>query len=57
MCKCFHCGKQAVVWESDFSFEEYYNEGEGIVHILHCCHCGAHIVYSVPDDPEEAENE
>jgi len=34
--ECFHCGHNTVIWQSDFSFEDYMVEGEGIVHVLHC---------------------
>ena len=45
---CFHCRSEAVVWDSDFDFEDYNFEGEGIVHVLHCSCCGAEILYKVP---------
>lgn len=47
MYKCFHCGG-TVCWDSDFDFEDYGYEGEGIVHICHCMNCGAEIEYDVP---------
>ena len=55
MYECFHCGARAVVWDADFSFEDYCLEGEGIVHHLHCANCGAEIEYfiSCEDDEEE----
>ena len=52
MYECFHCGKRAVVWDSDFSFDEMGYEGEGIVHICHCSECGAEIEYKVSLDWE-----
>lgn len=45
--QCFHCGSQSVVWQSDFSFEDYGMEGEGIIHVCHCANCGADIEYYV----------
>lgn len=33
--ECFHCGQQSVIWDSDFSFEDYCEEGEGIIHECH----------------------
>lgn len=59
MYQCFHCGKKAVIWDSDFSFSDlcYDLEGEdGIVHMCHCTHCGAEIEYRIPFDkePEDA---
>lgn len=49
--ECFHCLNRTVVWSSDFSFEDFGYEGEGIVHICHCTHCGAEIEYRVPIAP------
>ena len=46
--QCFHCGAQSVVWQSDFSFEDYGIEGEGIIHVCHCANCGSDIEYYVP---------
>ena len=60
MYECFHCGKRAVIWQSDFSFEDMCYEGEGIVHICHCSHCGAEIEYRIPlpsVDEEDEEDE
>jgi hypothetical protein len=51
--ECFHCGHRAVVWESDFTFEDYALEGEGTVHVCHCSHCGADIEYFCPAKLEE----
>lgn len=51
--ECFHCLRRTVVWQSDFDFEDCGLEGEGIVHILHCTHCGAEIQYNVPSEIEE----
>ena len=58
MYQCFHCGYPTVVWDADFSFEDYGEEGEGIIHECHCAHCGAMITYRIPlDDIEEEEEE
>lgn len=46
--QCFHCLHDGVVWDSDFSFEDYGYEGEGIIHVCHCTYCGAVIEYAVP---------
>lgn len=48
MYQCFHCGRYGVVWDSDFTFEDYGYEGEGFVHCCHCTHCGATIEYKIP---------
>ena len=57
--ECFHCCTRGVIWESDFDFEDFGYEGQGIVHICHCANCGAEIEYRVPipDDEEETDNE
>ena len=38
--RCWHCGKE-MVWGSDFSFEDYGREGEGIVSSFSCQNCPA----------------
>lgn len=48
MYECFHCGERSVVWDNDFSYEDYGYEGDGIVHECHCTHCGAMITYMIP---------
>jgi len=47
MYECFHCCTKGVVWCSDFSFEDFGYEGEGIVHICRCVNCGAEIEYRI----------
>lgn len=49
MYQCFHCGKIAVIWQSDFSFEDMGYEGNGIIHICHCTNCGAEIEYRIEE--------
>lgn len=55
MYECFHCCERAVIWDSDFMFEEVGREGNGIVHFCHCTKCGAEIEYyiSLDEDGEE----
>ena len=55
MYECFHCCQKAVVWDADFDFEDYGQEGEGIVHSCHCENCGAEILYFVPVGGEDDE--
>ena len=55
MYQCFHCLKNAVVWQTDYSFEDYDYPEEGIIHILVCSNCGAEITYEVPLNNEEGE--
>lgn len=54
MYECFHCGCKAVIWDADFSFEDYGLVGEGIIHHCHCTNCGAEIEYFI-EIPEEEE--
>ena len=55
MYQCFHCGNQSVIWDNDFSFEDFGYEGEGIVHCCHCTNCGAEIEYRIYLDEENDE--
>lgn len=55
MYQCFYCLANAVIWDSDFTFEDLGYEGEGIVHFCHCAHCGAEIEYRIPINNEEDE--
>lgn len=58
MYECFHYGAKAVIWDADFTFEDYCMEGEGIVHHCHCVNCGAEIEYFISlEDPEEKDDE
>ena len=53
MYQCFHCLTNGVCWDSDFSFEDYGMEGEGIVHVCHCSNCGAYIEYFISEEEED----
>ena len=57
MTQCFHCGHNSVIWDADFDFEDFCYEGQGIVHVCHCTHCGAEIEYRIriPDEEESDE--
>lgn len=55
MYECFNCGHISVIWDCDFSFEDYGLEGEGIVQVLHCTNCGARIEYYIGFDDDEEE--
>ena len=58
MYECFHCLSRSVIWDADFSFEDYGEDGDGIIHECHCCNCGARITYYVPiGTTEESEDE
>ena len=48
-----HCGEKAVIWDNDFSFEDFGMDGQGIVHCCHCTNCGADVYYYVKVDNDE----
>ena len=56
MYECFHCGRRAVYWCSDFDFADYGFEGEGIIHVCQCANCGADIEYIIKFSEEEDED-
>ena len=39
--------------DSDFDFEDYGYDGEGVVHICHCVNCGADIEYRIRTDNQD----
>ena len=55
MFECFHCLHRSLLWQSDFMFEDYGYEGNGIVQNLICTNCGAEVEYRVPLDEDEDE--
>lgn len=55
MFECFHCLTKSVIWDNDFSFEDFGYEGNGIVQICHCTHCGAEIEYKVPINNDSSD--
>lgn len=58
MYQCFHCLSNTLCWDSDYDFEDFGYEGEGIVQILHCTNCGAEVEYRISlEESEEDENE
>lgn len=42
--KCWHCNNK-LIWNNDFSYEDYGLEGEGIATVLTCSNeeCNAHV--------------
>ena len=46
---CLFCGDK-MQWESDFEYDEIYNEGDGIIRMFHCKKCGASAEYSKRED-------
>ena len=54
--ECFHCGRRAAVWQSDFNFEDYGFAGDGIVQVLECTNCGAEILYIIKTEEEKSDD-
>lgn len=57
MYECFHCLSRSVIWDADFTFEDFGYDGFGIVQMCHCANCGAEIEYRISFDEEEEEND
>lgn len=55
MYQCFHCLNNSLVWQSDYSFEDFGYDGEGIVHILICSKCNSEVEYRVPLNKENED--
>ena len=53
---CWLCGGE-LLWNSDFNYDEVYDEGEGIVSFLTCMECGAEVQVSLRTDNEEDQEE
>jgi DNA-directed RNA polymerase subunit RPC12/RpoP len=53
--QCFHCGRNAVIWDSDFTGDDAFANGDenGVVHFCHCTHCGAEIQYYIKGNKED----
>lgn len=51
--RCWFC-RGKLIWNNDFSFEDYNLEGEGIVTVLSCSECNATFegYLSLEDDEE-----
>lgn len=52
MFQCFHCLQQSLIWDSDYDFEDFGYEGDGIVQILHCANCGTEVEYRISNNKE-----
>lgn len=55
MYECFHCLSRSVIWQADFTGEEYGFDTDGIVHVCQCANCGAQITYFIPIEDEEEQ--
>lgn len=49
---CYNCGGP-VVWQNDFSFEDYGLLGEGTVHVYSCSNCNTNWEGYESDEEEE----
>lgn len=52
--RCFLCNGK-IMWESDFMFEEFGIEGDGIVHVCKCAKCGAEYEVYVPTEEGDSD--
>ena len=52
--KCLNCGSE-LIWQSDFDFEDYGMDGEGIVSVWECPSCGSTNICEIPCG-EQKEN-
>lgn len=48
--ECFMCKSSRISHDADFTFEDYGEEGIGIIHEYHCMDCGARITYRIAED-------
>lgn len=46
--KCIRCGEE-LCWQSDFSYEDYGFEDEGLITIYHCLLCDASYEIFLPE--------
>lgn len=54
---CWYC-RADMIWQSDFTYEDYGRQGEGMVAILLCSECNASAEFSISDEePEDKDNE
>jgi len=51
---CWFCGSD-MIWGSDFNFEDYGLEGEGVVATLTCSGCEAYAEYYSKPEEEDAK--
>ena len=59
MYECFHCGMYTVIWDCDYSFDDYGEPGNSIYQVCHCTNCGDEITYRIAfnsDGEERAES-
>jgi hypothetical protein len=51
---CWHC-KSSLRWCSDFDYEDYGLEGDGIVSTLMCDECGSEVIVYYADNRTSME--
>ena len=52
---CPNCNQPQLIWQSDFSADEYGYDVDGIVTEYHCANCEADVTVFVPEKKEEDE--
>lgn len=52
--KCWFCGGE-LIWQSDFNYEDYGLDGDGIVSVLYCKECES--IWEGYKDLDEDSNE
>ena len=49
---CPFCG-HVMGWQSDFNYDDFYDEGTGVVSVYSCGNCGCDAEFSLRTDNEE----
>ena len=57
MFECCHCMNRSVIWDCDYTFDDFGYEGDGIVQIFHCASCGAEIEYRIEFQPDNGKED
>ena len=47
MVSCYNCGTEMIL-ESDFDFEDFNYEGEGVISCFSCSKCGTYAEFTIP---------
>lgn len=52
---CPNCGCNKLIWQSDFDFEDYGYEGQGIVSNYECLECHTRMILEIPIGENDQE--
>jgi hypothetical protein len=55
--KCPFCNEGELIWQSDFSFEDYSIDGDGIVQATGCTNCDVFIESHIPIPIKNQQND